>query len=469
VDVVVEDGAVVSVAPGAHAADASEFRAEGMLAMPGLVNAHTHSPENCLRGIGEGLPLEPWLLLMFGGCGLYDPDAHYTCALAGAAEMLKSGTTACIDHLWMTPPTLEAAAAALRAYRDAGMRAGVAPLMSDVDTTEALALELAVDAGEASFARRLRLLPAGELVAQLDELAARWHGAEGGRLRVLAGPGGVQWCSEELLTGLAEVARRHGSGIQLHLLETATQNAACRLRFGCSAVVALDRLGLLAADTSLAHSVWVDDDDIGLLAERGATVVHNPAANLRLSSGRMPLPEMRAAGVQVAIGTDGSASSDNQSLWECMKLACLLHNETEPGRVTAREVLELATAAGAGALGTGELGTLEPGAPADIVLVDRSGPGLAGEIELEPALVLSDLGRSVRHVFVAGELVVRDGRCTRIDEEAVRESLREQAGNRRPGFSAPSEVTRLAMAQATELRHAVATGGRGVGYEEVTR
>ncbi len=467
VDLVLADGLVEAVVPaGAGPAGAATVDGAGLVALPGLVNAHTHSPENCLRGVGEGLPLEPWLLAMFAGAGAYDPDDHYVCALAGAVEMLKTGATACVDHLWMTPPSVEAVDAVLRAYRDAGIRAAVAPLMADVDCTPDLGAGYGIDVSEASFARRLRLLPAGELIAQLDEAMARWHGAEGGRLRLLAGPSGVQWASDELLTGLAAVARRHGAGVHLHLLETAIQDAACRLRFGTSAVAALDELGVLAADCSLAHAVWLDADDVGLIAAAGAVPVHNPAANLRLSSGRSPVPALRRAGADVAIGTDGSASSDNQVLWDCLKLACLLHNEREPAQLLARDALELATAAGARVLGDVRVGSLEPGSVADVVLLDRGGPGLAGALELEPSLVLSDGGRSVRHVLVGGRLVVRDGRCTTVDEEEVLARLKEQVRKRRPGFLAPSPTTELAMRQALELRRVVVDSGKAIDQKE---
>jgi 5-methylthioadenosine/S-adenosylhomocysteine deaminase len=470
-DLVIAGGLVESIVPtGTAWTDAETLEGAGLLAIPGLINAHTHSPESCLRGIGEGLPLEPWLLLMFGGAGFYDADDHYVCALAGAVEMLKAGTTACIDHLWMTPPALEAAEAALRAYRDAGIRGAVAPLMADLDCTPDVGAAYGLDVEEASFARRLRLLPAAELVAQLEELLSRWHGAEDARLRVLAGPAGVQWSSDELLTGLADSARRHGTGIHLHLLETQTQDAACRLRFGTSAVAALERLGVLGADCSLAHCVGIDDDDVELIATEGAVVVHNPAANLRLGSGRAPVPELLAAGAVVAIGTDGAASSDNQVLWDSLKLACLVHNESEPGRVLAREALAMATDGGGRAFGDQRLGSLEPGSAADVALLERASVGLAGAVELEASLVLSDGGRSVRHVFVGGELVVREGRCTRVDEDGVLEGLKEQVAKRRPGFLAPSKATELAMSKVSQLRRAiVSAGGRSVGHQEEVR
>jgi 5-methylthioadenosine/S-adenosylhomocysteine deaminase len=450
VDLVVGRGRVAAISPSPtlpHQVGEGEILdGRGLLAIPGLVNAHTHSPENPLRGAGEGLPLEPWLCLMFSIGGDYTPQDHYACALAGAVEMLRCGTTAVVDHLWTTPPSVEAVEAALRAYRDAGMRAAVAPMMGDVDGTEDVARQHGLDP-DGLFPRRRPAVPVAELVAQLNHLMARWHGAAGGRLRVLAGPDGVQWCSDQALTALAEVARRHGSLVHTHLLETFLQDAACRLRHPGGGVRLLDALGLLE-HCALAHGVWLDGDDVRRIAERGAVVVHNPGANLRLGSGRAPVRALLDAGATVALGTDGSASSDNQVLWDQIKLAALIHFGQDREGLRGTEVLRMATAGGAAAMGLppGDLGTLEPGSLADVTLLDRFGDGLAGASELEATLALSETGRGVRHVLVGGEIVVRDGRCTRIDEEAVRAALAEQARRRaanRPGAEALRARDRL--------------------------
>ena len=461
VDLVLADGAIASLEPSGSAPPppgARTIEAAGLLALPGLVNAHTHSPENCLRGAGERLALEPWLCLMFGVGGRYDEHAHRVCALAGAVEMLRSGTTAVLDHLWMTPPNTAAVDAAMGAYRDAGIRAGVAPLMGDSDATEALAAAHGVDLSAASIPAQVGVLPTAELIAQLEASLAAWHGAEAGRLRVLAGPSGVQWASEELLTGLAELAERHDTGLHVHLLETTVQAATARNRFGCSGLRALDELGVLNARTSLPHSVWIAGDDVERIARRGAVVVHNPAANLRLGSGRAPVAELLAAGATVALGTDGSASSDNQLVFDQVKLAALIHNDAGAGSwVGGAEALAMATTGGAAALGHRDsgLGTLAPGAPADVTVLDRRDHGLAGAVALEGALALSESGRAVRHVFVAGRQVVAEGRCTTVDEAAVLAELEELARARAGRHREPPAGAALAMAQMHALRRAL--------------
>lgn len=459
VDIHVRDGRISSVvSTGAVASQEVEsINGAGLLAIPGLINAHSHSPENCLRGIGEGLPLEPWLLRMFGTSGLYSPEDHYDCALAGAVEMLELGITTVVDHLWMTPPSVEAVDAAMRAYRDVGIRAAVAPLMSDHDFTEEFAAAVGIELGLGAMSHHVAMLPAAELVAQLRESLAAWHGAEAGRLQILAGPSGVQWASDDLLVGLAGAARDHGTGLHVHLLETSLQERVCRHRFGCSATEALDRLGVLGPDCSLPHSVWTDERDVEVLAASGAIPIHNPAANLRLGSGRAPIAEMREAGVTVAIGTDGSASSDNQNLWEALRLTTLLHNEASTDRwLTSTATLEMATAGGAAVLGMGaELGRLDPGAIADIALIDRRGDGIAGAVETTGALALSESGRGVRHVLVAGRLVVRDGLCVTVDADAARARLAEQAARRSTTASAPTATTREAIEEMTRFRRSV--------------
>lgn len=463
VDLVVEGNAIASLAPagGATPADATVLEGTGLLALPGLVNAHTHSPENCLRGTAEGHALEVWLARMFGTAGPYDAEAHRVCALAGALEMLLTGTTAVLDHLWMTPPTTACADAVLEAYAEVGIRGAVAPLVYDCDATGELAERHGCDISGARLTELAPPPPAHELVAQLDDLLARWHGAEHGRLQVLGGPCGPQWCTDELLGGLDEVAARHGAGVHIHVLESRLQVHSNRVRFGgVGAVQGLDRLGLLSPRWSLAHGVWLDEEEIALIAERGAVVVHNPAANGRLGSGRAPVPQLLEEGVVVALGADGSASSDNQVVWQQLKLAATIHNDGDRW-LGGAEALTMATTGGAAALGlAGRLGTLEPGMLADVVLLDRHDLGTAGVQVLEAGLALSETGRAVRHVLVDGQLVVRDRRPTRVDAGAVLEALGEQRRRRAGARSEPPAATRAAMEKLARLRAAVLDGGR---------
>lgn len=439
----------------------------GLIAMPGLVNAHTHSPENCLRGVGEGLQLEPWLLRMFGTSGLFSPEDHHVCALAGAVEMLLLGVTTVVDHLWMTPPGLDAIGGAVKAYEESGIRAGVAPLVNDRDHTFELADSIGFDLGPASLSGNVLFPETGEALDVSEEAIRKWHGTAGGRVSVLCGPGGLQWCSDELLTGLAEIAGRHETGVHMHLHETDQQQACSQIRFGKSGVAGLNELGVLGKACSLPHSVWITPEDIELLAESGSSVVHNPSANLRLGSGRCPVPSLLDRGVNVALGTDGSASSDNQNLWEITKLAALIHNDGDRW-VSGADALKMATVAGEQVLAAGYGESGAPGAPrlsegstADLILLDSKSDNLAGCQELEPTLALAETGNSVRHVIVNGRLVVEDGRCLTVDADQVRLALAEQVAKRRSGVAAPPASTVRAIGRMKafneSLRHSATT------------
>lgn len=459
VDIVISDGrigAVESTAEVLRGPDVAELDGKGLLAMPGLVNAHTHSPENCLRGAGEGLPLEVWLARMFGTSGRFDPADHYACSVFGALEMLLTGTTSVVDHLWMTPPNLESLDATMRAYRDIGIRAAVAPLVIDHDYTGDLARDYGFDLSGALFTDFAGVTPVAEQQAQLEDFIREWHGREDDRLRVFAGPCGAQWCTDELLVALAETAERYETCVHLHLLESPLQVPICRKKFGVGAVQGLDRLGVLGPRTSLAHGIHLDDADIELLADRGAVVVHNPSSNLRTGSGRAPVFDLLAAGARVALGADGPTASDNQVVWTQLKLAALIHNDGFDRWVTSRDALAIATTGGAAAMGLSDrLGTLDPGALADIILVDQGGLGLAGTQSLEAGLVLSETGQSVRHVFVGGKIVVKDGQCVTVDGNAVRQAVAGCRNARQYAHEHPPAETLVAMEKLDRFRRTV--------------
>jgi cytosine/adenosine deaminase-related metal-dependent hydrolase len=440
VDLVIHAGRIAALLPGpSPARDRAERCLDGtqLLAIPGLVNAHTHSAENPMRGLGDGLPLEPWLATLMAESGTFDADDHYWCALATAAELLLRGGTSVIDHLVMTPISAAAFDGAMRAYRDIGIRGGVAPLLSDADATIGLADDLGVDVRGLTtmLPEQAPAIPTRDALQLTEDAIGRWHGAEGGRLHLLAGASGVQWASDELLGGMAQLAERTATTMQLHCVETRLQAASCHHAWGRSAVERLDELGALTPRTSLAHCVWIDDADLDRIADRGAVVVHNPAANQRLRSGRAPIAALLAAGATVGIGTDGAASGDDQNAWIAMRLAALIHRHPDEPWVSAHDAITMATEHGARALGVDGLGALEPGAPADVVLVDRRGLGLAGARELEAALVWSESGPGVRHTIVAGELVVHDGRLMRVNLDEIQGHLAEQCERRAHGVA----------------------------------
>ncbi len=397
------------------------------LAIPGFVNAHTHSPENFPKATKEKLPLELWLqdLFLIGG---YSPRDIYLAAMLGAMEMLKTGTTSVLDHLWMgdglAPEGLDAA---MQAYADSGIRGGVAPLIENDD--QVMQAAAAVRPNLQPLLDNHESMSASEYIELLDGFFSKWHRAEDGRLLCFAGPSGFQWCSDELLQGSLDVARRHGGGWHMHLVETKVQAMVCFELYGKSATAAMKERGLLGPEVSLAHSVWLDDADLDTLAESNSRVVHNPASNLRIGSGFAPIIEMLERGITVALGTDGSASSDNQIMFDAMKLAALIHNlrSTDHRRwPSSRDVVRMATANGAAALGMeGDLGELRPGKLADIVLLDTKTLLFTPFNDAFRHLCYAENGSSVHSVIVDGRLVVEGGRVLTANEETIAEEARD--------------------------------------------
>jgi 5-methylthioadenosine/S-adenosylhomocysteine deaminase len=226
-------------------------------------------------------------------------------------------------------------------------------------------------------------------------------------------------------------ARKHGAGMHMHCVETRVQDYCIRRAHGKTVIHWMYDEGVLGPDVSLPHSVWIRSEaDLQRLAESGAIPVHNPAANLKLGSGLMPMREMLDAGITVALGVDGACSNDNQNLFESVKLAALIHNlkSHDPRTwISAREAVAAATLGGAAVmLLKGELGELKAGQLADIVLLDKRSPVLSPMNDAYGMLAYCELGGSVRHVIVNGEMVVQDGRIITFNADAIAQEFRER-------------------------------------------
>jgi cytosine/adenosine deaminase-related metal-dependent hydrolase len=284
--------------------------------------------------------------------------------------------------------------------------------------------------------RSLSALPLSELIDMFEAWIKRWHGLYDERLRCFVGPGGAQWCSADLLHAAADLAHRYETGLHMHLLETRIQDIGARQHFGMSAVQWLAQEGILGPHMSLPHSVWIyDEADLHALAASGACVVHNPAANLKLGSGLAPIRRMRDLGIPVALGCDGAASSDNQVIFEAMRLAALVHtlSDHDPTRwLQAQEVVDMATLGGAAALVLpGQVGALQPGYLADITLLDRRSPHLLPLNNMYRHLAFCETGRSVHTVIVNGEVVVEAGRIVAFDADSILNEIHETMHQRR--------------------------------------
>ncbi len=404
----------------------------GLLAMPGLINAHTHSPENLLRATTEPMPLEPWLVALYGISSTFSERDIYLNVMLGAIEMLRSGVTSVIDHLWcpgpITPTYMDVAT---QAHADSGMRVAVAPICGDHPYEQKLADPLGMVLTETTYMQRVYdLLPVPELMDMFEAWIKRWHNTHDGRVRCFVGPGGAQWCSAELLHATADLARRYETGLHMHLLETQVQDIGGQRHFGMPAVQWLAKEGIMKSNMSLPHSVWIyTEDDLQTLAETGACVVHTIAANLKLGSGLAPIRRMRDLGIPVALGCDGAASNDNQVVFETMRLAALAHtsSDRDPTRwLQAHEIVDMATVGGAAALVLpSQVGALQPGYLADITLLDRRSPHLLPLNNIYRHLAFCETGRSVHTVIVNGEVVVDNGRITAFDADSILDEIYE--------------------------------------------
>ena len=425
------------------------IEADRTIAMPGMINGHCHSPANLVRGMMPSKPLEIWRAYYRASLRDMREGDFYASALLGGMEMLKNGATTVLDHFFGNQACrFMGAGAAIQAMRDLGLRHIVALTLSDKNYEETIPL------GDSAkqFSDEIRRMSASEAKptqAWLEDCEAfidTFHAPE--KLTTACpGPSAVQRCTDELLRKSAEMARRRNLPMHIHLAETKTQAVMGREIYGTSLLKHLDAVGVLDSNLSLAHSIWIDDDDVELFARRDATAVHNPASNLRIGSGLAKVKEFLAAGINVGLGTDGSASNDGQNMFDAVRLAALIHNQagTDFNQwVKPVQALAMATRNGARAFAI-DAGALAPGKLADIVLLSRDTAAFTPLNDAMSQLVFCENGSSVDTVIVHGEIVVHDGRLTKVDEMAVLQ-LAEQSRSR---LDSPIQ-RELAAARTTE-------------------
>ena len=468
-DIVVEQGRIAAIGPDA-ARDwprplARTIDATGLLAMPGLINAHFHSPGNLMKGCLPGYPLEIFMLhevppLASGG------DAArlaYVRTMIGALEMLRRGVTAVHDDAYHVPvASVESIDAIMQAYADAGIRATVA-----IDQPNIVEYQKLPYLAELLPAEELRAMEAAprqtteELLALYAHMIERWHGAEGGRLAAAVSCSAPQRVTNDYFAGLSALSKRHDLPFNIHILETKLQRVLGREKFGKSLVQHVHDLGFLDERMMVIHAIWIDEHDIRLLAESDCTVAHNPVCNLRLGSGVMPYRQLRDAGVPICLGTDEMNTDDSVNLWFVAKTAALIHTLASPDYTCwpqPAEILHAATRGGARALRReGSLGQLAMGCEADIVLLDLDTAAFTPLNDLRRQLVHCEDGSSVRTTIVAGRVVFEQGRITSVDEAALRAEMRElMAGFASQRQGAAREAARLEPYYREMLRRAAA-------------
>ena len=377
----------------------------GGLLMPGLVNCHGHSPMTLLRSAGDGLPLDRWLNeAVWPREALTSDDDVFWGMTLGADELLCNGvTTTCEQYLHP--------AAVADAVLRSGIRCVLTPGIFDVP-----------DVGpEGTWQFHL-----GVACRVFDEM----DGTDG-RLHLGFGPHAAYSLPPNGLSAVAEEAQRRGALLQIHLAETEAEGRVVEERYGMSAPALLASLGVFEGRVLAAHSIWLDDADLALMAEHDVAVAHCPGSNGKLGAGVAKLARLLERGMRVGLGTDGPASNDDLHLWDEMRLAAILARATaaDPGAISSAAALRLATRGGGEALGL-PIGALEVGCPADIIRVRtddaRFTPAL-NEAELLGHLVWAGAGYLVTDVWVGGAAVVAGGQSVLIDSERAQAEVGQRA------------------------------------------
>jgi guanine deaminase len=430
-DIVVDGDTIADLLPpGAAKGDGMQrLDARDRLVIPGLVNGHCHAQGQLAKGLFDRYTLELYLNGVPWATGHRTLEDKYLSAAIGAAEMVRKGCTASYDMFADFPlPTVEGVGAVARAYADVGMRASVSMMSADRSFFEAIpGLLDFLPPGLREAAAKIRLAPHQEAVAACRRVLETWP-FDRDRVRPALGPTIPHHCTDEFMAGCRDLAREFGVGTQMHVGESKPQAVGAGLRYGKTLVAHLDSLGLLVPGFCVAHGVWLDDDDRARLADRGASIAHNPGSNLKLGSGIADLRRMLDAKVNVAIGTDGTACSDNLNAFEATRLACYLSRvQGRPVEqwVSSREAFHAATEGGAKALGFDRIGRIEKGYKADLVLLDLGAPHYVPLNDAVNQIVFAEDGTGVDSVMIGGRLVLDRGRLTTLDLPRLRAQAEE--------------------------------------------
>ena len=378
------------------------YEGAGRLLMAAMYNAHTHAPMTLLRGYAENLPLQQWLeQTVWPFEGKMVAEDNYWATLLSCAEMARYGTVSFSDMYYHTPERA-------RAVEDSGLKANLC--------TSPLAFE----------PKPIQEFP---VFAEMEDGIANIDGMAGGRIK-FEGCIHAEYTNNDVTAkSVFDWAKEHNTRVHVHVSETEFEVGGCRERHGgLSPVQWLESLGAFDVPAIAAHCVWVDDDDIEILAKRGVTVAHNPASNMKLSSGFAPVAKMLEAGVNVALGTDGMASNNNHDLFQDMYLMAMLPkgHELNPTLITPKQAVFAATRAGALAQGRNDCGLVKEGFKADLAVLDITGPSWCPVNDMLTNVVYAGHGSDVVLTLCDGRVVYREGSWPFIDIDKVKAEVVER-------------------------------------------
>ena len=400
--IAIRDRRIVSLGPEPGERFDTIIDAAGGYVLPGFVQTHVHLCQTLFRGWADDMPLLEWLRRRVWPLeAAHSPTTLRAAARLAAAELLLSGTTCAL-----TMETVHDTDVVFEELDASGLRATVGKCMMDVDDEVPARLR---EKTQQSIDESLALLK-------------RWEGRGDGRLRAAFAPRFAVSCSRDLLEAVAALSGREQALVHTHASESRDEvEVVRRLSGGHTNLEYLAETGLATPRLCTAHCVWVTDSEQALLAERDVKVLHCPGSNLKLGSGIAPVTEMRARGISVSLGADGAACNNRLDMFDEMRLAATLQAVRRgPGALPARDAVWMATREGARALGLErEIGSVEPGKRADLIVVDRARAHLAPDADPWSTVVYAARGTDVRHVLVDGEPLVRDFVPVRFDAAEV--------------------------------------------------
>jgi 5-methylthioadenosine/S-adenosylhomocysteine deaminase len=406
--VVVRDGRIAQVG-GAEPGGLPSIDVSGCVILPGFVQTHVHLCQTLFRGAADDLALLAWLRQRVWPMEAAHDDASLRVSTRLAVyELLRTGTTAVL-----TMETVQGTEVVLETLAASGLRATVGKCLMDSDD---------------SAPARLKQ-PVGPAIDESLALKKTWDGAAHGRIRVALAPRFAVSCSRALLEATADVSASHGLLVHTHASEQRDEIEVVRRIAGMGNLAYLADTGLATPRLCAAHCVWADEEEQALLAEHDVKVMHCPGSNLKLGSGLAPIVEMRARGITVSLGADGAACNNRLDMFDEMRLAATLQAVRRgPGALPARDVVWMATRAGARTLGLErEIGQVTAGYRADLIAIDVSGPMTAPGTDPYSTLVYTSRGTDVRVTMVDGEVLVRDGVHQALDPLALAADAHLQA------------------------------------------